>query len=104
MMSLSVLLLVVKCPFESCSWEEVAVPLDMFSEDEGGEERVLRVEEEEGGLVTTVQIRALWSALQVARWRTSGERSTRVMKPVCAGKEHTGTREVTSRFWISFQT
>ena len=40
------------------------------------------VEEEEAvaaGLVTTRQMRALWSALQVARWRTSGERRTRVM-------------------------
>ncbi len=57
------------------------MPLDMFSEEEGGEGMLLRVEEEEEdvGLVTTVQIRALWSALQVARWRTSGERSTRVM-------------------------
>lgn len=56
------------------------MPLDMFSEEEGGEGMLLRVEEEEDvGLVTTVHIRALWSALQVARWRTSGERSTRVM-------------------------
>ena len=40
---------------------------------------VLVVEEAAEGLGTTRQMRALWSALQVARWRTSGERSTRVM-------------------------
>ena len=80
------------------------MPFAMFSEEEGGDFMLLSVEDEEVGLVTTVHIRALWSALQVARWRTSGESSTRVMYAVCAGKEQTGTREVTSRFWISFHT
>jgi len=57
-----------------------AIPFDTFSEEEGGDGMLLSVEEEvDVGLVTTVQMRALWSALQVARWRTSGERSTRVM-------------------------
>jgi hypothetical protein len=30
-------------------------------------------------VVSTAQMRAVWSALQVARWWTSGERRTRVM-------------------------
>lgn len=56
--------------------------IERVSLEEGGDldAVVNEVEAEaEEGLVTTRQIRALWSALQVARWRTSGERSTRVM-------------------------
>ena len=47
----------------------------------------------------TDQMRALWSAEQVARCRTSGERRTRVMYVACAWKEVTGIREVSSWFW-----
>lgn len=58
----------------------------------------------EFGEGSTVQILAVWSAEQVARWRTSGESRTRVMYVAWAVKRQTGTREVVSRFCIIRQT
>jgi hypothetical protein len=49
------------------------------------------------------QMRAVWSAEHVARWRTSGDSSTRVMYWWCAAYLASGTSDVESRLCIMRQ-
>lgn len=64
-----------------CKARDVFVLIGLPRGDSGGEFGVEGLADEEGVelLGSTAQMRAVWSALQVARWRTSGERRTRVM-------------------------